>query len=258
MKKRTIVIAGNWKMNNGPKEAEMLTKEIISKIKNKNIKYILCVPFIDIDIMYKAINGTNIKLGAQNCHWEKSGAFTGEISVDMLKNIGIEYVIIGHSERRQYFNETDESVNKKIISALNQGINPILCVGETLKEREADKTNDVIYNQVTKALENVDKESIKNVIIAYEPIWAIGTGKTATPMQANEICKYIRDIVKKLYGENISDNIIIQYGGSMNPSNAEKLLSQDDIDGGLIGGASLKADDFTKIINIADNITRNE
>ena len=219
--------------------------------KTKWCEMVLCVPFTDIQAAVKAAKGSKIAIGAENMHFEKSGAFTGEISADMLKELGVKYVIVGHSERRQYFNETDETCNKKVKAAIENGLRPILCVGESLAEREQDVTMEVIRKQVKIALQGVAAEDIKKVVIAYEPIWAIGTGKTATADQANEVCALIRATVEKLYDKEAADALTIQYGGSMNAGNAAELLSKPDVDGGLIGGASLKAPDFATIINAA-------
>ncbi len=249
---RKKVIAGNWKMNMTPSKAVVLAKEIVLKNQNKdNCDIVICVPAIDIPAVYETVKGTNVKLGAQNVHFAPSGAFTGELSVDMLKESGVEYVIIGHSERRQYFGETDETVNKRVTAALNGGLKVILCVGELLEEREAGKTLDVVDTQTRKALEGVPASALENLIIAYEPVWAIGTGKVATTEQADEVCGIIRGIIADLYSKAEADKFIIQYGGSMNAKNAEELLKMPNIDGGLIGGASLKSDDFTVIIDSA-------
>ena len=247
MRKKTI--AGNWKMNMLPNEAISMITELIPLVKDTENKVILCVPYTDLFYAILTAQGTNIKIGAQNMHFEEKGAYTGEVSGKMLKSVGVEYVIIGHSERRQYFNETDESINKKIKMAFANSLNPIVCVGETLEQRENKKTFEIITTQVEKALEGLTDEQAKNTIIAYEPIWAIGTGKTASNEDANEACKKIREKVAEKYGQNVADEIIIQYGGSMKPENAKELLSMSDIDGGLIGGASLKADSFAKIVN---------
>ena len=212
---------------------------------------VLCVPFTDIQAAVKAAKGSKIAIGAENMHFEKSGAFTGEISADMLKELGVKYVIIGHSERRQYFNETDEACGKKVQVALENGLRPILCVGESLTEREQDVTMEVIRKQIKIALQNVAVEDIKKVVIAYEPIWAIGTGKTATAEQADEVCGIIRATVASLYGEAAAEALTVQYGGSMNAKNAEELLSKVNVDGGLIGGASLKPVDFSVIVDAA-------
>ncbi len=249
---RKACIAGNWKMNNGPEETEVLINELIPLVKDADCDVVCCVPFIDLQVALKASKGTNIKIGAQNCHWEANGAFTGEISADMLKAMGVEYVIIGHSERRTYFGETDETVNKRTKAALDKGLNVILCVGEYLSQREQGVTEDLISMQVKIALADISQEQLKNIIIAYEPVWAIGTGKTATAKQANEVCSIIRDTVEKLYSKQSADAMTIQYGGSMKPQNAKELLSMSDVDGGLIGGAALKASDFSEIIKAAN------
>lgn len=246
---RKKVIAGNWKMNMLPNEAIEMINELTPLVKDTDNEVVLCVPYIDLFYSLLHVQGTNIKIGAQNMHFEPKGAYTGEISGKMLKSIGVEYVIIGHSERRQYFNETDESVNKKIIAAFENELKPIVCVGETLEERESGKAFDIITNQTQKALEGLTEKQVSDTIIAYEPIWAIGTGKTATKEDANEACRKIREEIAQIYGQNVADGVIIQYGGSMKPENAKELLEMSDIDGGLIGGASLKADTFAKIVN---------
>ena len=246
---RKKVIAGNWKMNMLPNEAIEMINELTPLVKDTDNEVVLCVPYIDLFYSLLHVQGTNIKIGAQNMHFEPKGAYTGEISGKMLKSIGVEYVIIGHSERRQYFNETDESVNKKIKAAFENELKPIVCVGETLEERESGKAFDIITNQTQKALEGLTEEQVSGTIIAYEPIWAIGTGKTATKEDANEACRKIREKIAQIYGQNVADGVIIQYGGSMKPENAKELLEMSDIDGGLIGGASLKADTFAKIVN---------
>ena len=246
---RRKVIAGNWKMNMLPNEAISMITELAPLVKNAELEVVLCVPYIDLFYSLLTAQGTNIKIGAQNMHYEEKGAYTGEISAKMLKSIGVEYVIIGHSERRQYFKETDETVNKKIKAAFENGLKPIVCVGETLEEREAGKAFEIIEEQAQKALEGLTAEQVADTIIAYEPIWAIGTGKTATSEDANEACKKIREKIAKIYGQNVAERVIIQYGGSMKPENAKELLSMSDIDGGLIGGASLKAESFAKIVN---------
>jgi triosephosphate isomerase len=246
---RKPIIAGNWKMNNNIEESLKLVQDIKDINLNKDVEAVLCVPYTDLKDVKTAIKGTDIKLAAQNMHWEESGAYTGEISPKMLNEIGVDYVLVGHSERRQYFNETDETVNKKVLSALQHKIYPIICVGETLEEREGNKEKQIVKDQVTKALKDVDKSSIENIVIAYEPIWAIGTGKTASSDQANEIIGFIRQIVGELYTENKSEAIRIQYGGSVKPDNVVELMGKSHIDGALVGGASLKADDFAKLIN---------
>ena len=236
-------------MNMLPSEAIEFIEGIAPLVKNSEAEIILCVPYTDLFYSLLTAQNTNIKIGAQNMHWEESGAYTGEVSGEMLKCIGVEYVIIGHSERRQYFNETDETVNKKVKAALRNDLKPIVCVGETLEQREAGKTEEVITSQTKLALEGLTEEQVQNTIIAYEPIWAIGTGKTATAEDANNSIKDIRNEIRKNYGQNIADNVIIQYGGSVKASNAKELFSTSDIDGGLVGGASLKVDEFANIVN---------
>ena len=248
---RSAVIAGNWKMNKTPAEAQALIEEMKPLVLTDKCDVVVCVPFTDLSAALEAAKGTNIEIGAQNCHWEKSGAYTGEISAETLYEMGVNYVIIGHSERRQYFGETDKTVNKRTRAALDAGLSVILCVGETLEQREQGITFDLVAMQTRIALLGVTELELKNIIIAYEPIWAIGTGKTATSEQANEVCTAIRNIVCHLYGDEASDGITIQYGGSMNAANANELLSQTDVDGGLIGGASLKAADFATIVKAA-------
>lgn len=245
---RMPVIAGNWKMNKSCVETENLIKEMIPLIKNPDCKVVLCVPYTSLSSALKVVSNTNISIGAQNCHFEKNGAFTGEVSAQMLSSMGVEYVILGHSERRTYFHETDLMINKKLKSALKEGLNVILCIGESLEQREQNITFETISSQLKIAFRDVLNEHLKKVIIAYEPIWAIGTGKAATAEIAEEICFFIREIIKQIYNEECSESIVIQYGGSMNAENANELLSQRNIDGGLIGGASLKAYDFSKII----------
>ena len=246
---RRKVIAGNWKMNMLPNEAMACIEQLAGLVKDTENEVILCVPYTDLFYSLLTAQGTNIKIGAQNMHFEEKGAFTGEVSGPMLKSIGVEYVIIGHSERRQYFAETDETVNKKIKSALLNDLKPIVCVGETLEQRESGKAEEVFTTQTRKAFEGLSAEDAKKVIIAYEPIWAIGTGKTATSEDANNSVKAIRNEIDKLYGAEVADEIIIQYGGSVKSSNAKELFTTSDIDGGLVGGASLKADEFAKIVN---------
>ena len=246
---RRKVIAGNWKMNMLPNEAIALIEELAPKVKDTKNDVIICVPFTDLFYSLLSAQGTNIKVGAQNMHFEESGAYTGEVSGKMLQSINVEYVIIGHSERRQYFAETDETVNKKVKAALKYNLKPIICVGETLEQREAGQAEDVITTQTKLALEGLKPEEMETITIAYEPIWAIGTGKTATSEDANNSIKAIREEVRKLYGDKIADEIIILYGGSVNSSNAKELFETSDIDGGLVGGASLKADEFAKIVN---------
>ena len=246
--KRKAIIAGNWKMNKTPKEAKELLNAITPLVKDAGCEVIACVPYVDLATALEATEGTNVKIGAENCHWAESGAFTGEISTGMLKEMGVEYVVLGHSERRQYFGETDETVNKRTKAALAAGLKPIVCVGELLWERECDITEEVIARQIKLDLFNVTEEELKNVVIAYEPVWAIGTGKTATADQAEEVCAFIRATIAKLYNQAAADAVTIQYGGSMNDGNADELLSKTNVDGGLIGGASLKAD-FGQVVN---------
>lgn len=246
---RKPIIAGNWKMHKTIAEAVEFVNEIKGKVNNTDVEAVICAPFTLLKDLKEATKGTPIKIGAQNMHYEDNGAFTGEISAPMLKELDIDYVVLGHSERRQYFNETNETVNKKVLKALEAGIDPILCIGETLEEREADKTKDVCKVQTEKALENVTAEDMKKVVIAYEPIWAIGTGKTATAEQANDVIAYVREVVKGLYGEEISEEVRIQYGGSVKPSNVSEIMNQTDIDGALVGGASLQPADFTELVN---------
>ncbi len=247
---RRKVVAGNWKMNMLPNEAMSFIRQIESEVNNSKAEVILCVPYTDLFYSLLTAQDTKIKIGAQNMHWEEKGAYTGEISGQMLKCIGVEYVIIGHSERRQYFAETDETVNKKGKAALLNGLKPIVCVGETLEQREQGKQKEIITNQTHLALEGLNEEQLKSVMIAYEPIWAIGTGKTATSEDANNAIKSIRNQIEKDYGKNVAENIIILYGGSVKPENSKELFSMSDIDGGLVGGASLKAEEFIKILSI--------
>lgn len=248
---RKAVIAGNWKMNNTRIETKALIEELIPKVKDADCGVVVCVPFTDLETAVNLTKGTNIKVGAQNCHFEAKGAFTGEISASMLTEMGVEYVVIGHSERRQYFGETDATVNKRVKAAVDAGLTVILCVGEMLVDRENGVTDELVAMQTKIALGGVSKEKLSQIIIAYEPVWAIGTGKTATADQANEVCAVIRATVEKLYDKAAADALTIQYGGSMNAGNAAELLSKPDVDGGLIGGASLKAPDFAAIVEAA-------
>ncbi len=250
---RKKVIAGNWKMNMLPNEAIDYIQSFAPMVENVEAEVILCVPYTDLFYALLNTQGTNIKIGAQNMHFEETGAYTGEVSGKMLKVVGVEYVIIGHSERRQMFNETDETVNKKIKTAFENELKPIVCVGETLEEREAGKTVEKITTQTRLALEGLNANQVKNTIIAYEPIWAIGTGKTATSEDANNSIKEIRAEIKKIYGEDIANEVIIQYGGSVKSSNAKELFNTSDIDGGLVGGASLKPEEFSKIVKYNEN-----
>ncbi|MCA2005124.1 MAG: triose-phosphate isomerase [Ignavibacterium sp.] len=250
---RKKIIAGNWKMNNDLQQSISLIEELKSKLQNKtlNCEVIICPPFTSLTEAKKLIEGSVIKLGAQNMYYEDSGAFTGEISAAMLKSVGCEYVILGHSERRTIFGERDEMINKKIRKAISEKLKPIFCVGETLEEREKDVTEKVIKKQIEKGLKDVTPDEILDVIIAYEPVWAIGTGKTATPEQAQEVHHFIRKLLANMYSKDFANLITIQYGGSVKPENARELLSQKDIDGALVGGACLKADSFIGIIEAA-------
>lgn len=252
---RKAVIAGNWKMNKTRPEAKALLESIKPLVANAEgkVEVIACVPFTNLETAVNITAGSNVKVGAENVHFEKSGAFTGEISADMLTELGVEYVVIGHSERRQYFGETDETVNKRTKAALAAGLKPIVCVGELLAEREADITEEVISRQIKLDFAGVSADDIKKTIIAYEPVWAIGTGKTATADQAEEVCGFIRGVLAKLYDAATADAVTIQYGGSMNAKNCAELLSKPNVDGGLIGGASLKAEDFNTIVQAAVN-----
>ena len=245
---RTPVIAGNWKMNLLPEQAAALINELKPLCANANCDVVLCVPYLNLSAALAATAGTNLKVGAQNCHWAESGAFTGEVAAGMLKDAGVDYVIVGHSERRTLFGDTNETVRDRTRAGLNAGLNVILCVGEVLQERQQGITYEVVRMQTKIALEGVSAEELKRVIIAYEPVWAIGTGLTATAEQANEANKWVRDVVAELYNQAVADAVIVQYGGSMNAGNAAELLAQPDVDGGLIGGASLKAADFAAIV----------
>lgn len=246
---RKPIIAGNWKMNKTIKESLEMIEELKSFDLDKNVEKVLCVPFLSLKDMKKACEGTDVKIGAQNMHWEESGAFTGEVSPIMLKELDIDYVIIGHSERRLYFNETDETVNKKVLKALEYNINPIMCVGETLEEKEAGNEKEVVKNQIVKGLKDVPSEDMEKIVVAYEPIWAIGTGKTASSDDANEMIGYIRQIIEEIYNNDVKEKVRIQYGGSVKPSNVSELMEKEEIDGALVGGASLNAQDFKDLVN---------
>ncbi len=248
---RKAVIAGNWKMNNTPAEAKALINEMKPLVADADCEVVLCVPYIDVYAAMEAAEGSNIKIGVENCHWAAKGAFTGEVSAPMLKEIGVPYVIIGHSERRQYFGETDVTVRDRVRAALDAGLTIILCVGEVLEQRDLGITEEILRMQTKIALQGVTPEELKRIIIAYEPVWAIGTGRTATPEQANEGNAQIRKCVAELYSKADADALTIQYGGSMNAKNAAELVAQPDVDGGLIGGASLKAADFAAIVKAA-------
>ena len=249
--KRAAVIAGNWKMNKTPKETTELINEMKPLVADADCKVVLCVPFIDIPAAVAAAEGSNIEIGAENVHFKESGAYTGEISAEMLIQSGVKYVVIGHSERRQYFGETDQTVNLRTLAALNAGLTAIVCVGETLEQRELGYTETLLKYQTKMALTNVPAEKLSNVIIAYEPVWAIGTGVTATAEQADEGNGYVRAAIAEAYGEDAAESVTIQYGGSMNAKNADELVAKVNVDGGLIGGASLKAVDFSVIVKAA-------
>jgi len=246
---RKPIIAGNWKMHKTINEAKSFVEEIKGSIKETDVEAVICAPYTILKDLKEVTKGTNIKVGAQNMHFEENGAFTGEISPLMLKELDVDYVIIGHSERRQYFNETDETVNKKVKKALEHSIIPIMCVGESLEQREAGDTKSIVKSQVEKGLEGINHEDIKKIVVAYEPIWAIGTGKTASSEDANEVIAYIREVIKNVSSEDISEEIRIQYGGSVKPSNVEEIMNQSDIDGALVGGASLEPKDFIELVN---------
>ena len=244
---RKPIIAGNWKMNKTPSQGAALVNELKPLVENASCDVVVCVPATDLYSVGQAVKGSNIHLGAQNVHFAESGAYTGEISADMLLELGVEYVVIGHSERRQYFGETDETVNKRTLTAIAKGLIPIVCIGETLEERESGKTEEVLHRQIVEGLKGVD--DLTKLVVAYEPVWAIGTGKTATAEQANETIGYIRKTLAENFCADCASKVRIQYGGSMKGSNAKELMAQPEIDGGLIGGASLKAPDFALVVN---------
>ena len=245
---RKAVIAGNWKMNNTPAETTALLEEMKPLVADADCDVIICAPFVDLQAALDATKGSNIQVGAENCHWAEKGAFTAEVSAPMLKAMGVPYVIIGHSERRQYFGETNETVNKRVRAALDNGLKVILCVGEVLEEREQGVTFEVVGMQTKIALQGVSEEELKNVIIAYEPVWAIGTGKTATAEDAQEVCGAIRETLKEMFGEELANGIRVLYGGSAKPANIAELVAKPDVDGALVGGASLKAADFASMV----------
>lgn len=250
---RTPIIAGNWKLNMNPKE----TVEFVNAVKDQlpdpsKFESVICAPAVDLDALLKAAEGSNLHVGAENCYWENSGAFTGETSPAVLKEMGVQYVIIGHSERREYFHETDEDINKKAKAIFANGLTPILCCGESLETREAGKENEWVVNQIKAGLEGLTSEQVSKLVIAYEPIWAIGTGKTASSDQAEEMCKTIRETVKDLYNEETAENVRIQYGGSVKPANVKELMAKPNIDGGLVGGASLVPDSYLALVNYQD------
>lgn len=245
---RKKIVAGNWKMNMTPAQSVELINTLKDKINTTEVDVVVCPPFVCLPAVLEAVKGTAIAVGAQNMHFEEKGAFTGEIAPSMLVELGVKYVVIGHSERRQYFAETDETVNKKVLKAIEHNLVPIICVGESLAEREQGVTIDLVRLQTKIALKDVKAEDAKKVVIAYEPIWAIGTGKTATSAQAEEVCKAIREVVAEVYGNEVADEVRVQYGGSVNAGNANELFNMGNIDGGLVGGASLK-EEFTSIVN---------
>lgn len=246
---RKPIIAGNWKMHYTIEEAVKVAEELKPLVKDAKCDIVICAPYIQLPALVQTLKGTRIMVGAQNMHFEEKGAFTGEISPGMLEELGVTYVILGHSERRQYFNETDEAINKKLKAAFQHFLIPILCVGESLEQRESEQTVEVIRNQVEKALEGLDAEDVKGIVVAYEPIWAIGTGKTATSEQANETIAAIRKMIEDLYGSEVSEAVRIQYGGSVKPSTIKEQMAMSDIDGALVGGASLLSKDFSEIVN---------
>lgn len=249
---RKVIIAGNWKLNKTSREALTLVEELKREVVNvEGVDIVVCPPFTALDTVSDSIMDTNIALGAQNIYWQDSGAFTGEVSAPMLKDLSVKYVIIGHSERRQYFGETNETVNKRLKAALAHGLTPIVCVGENLAERESNKTFDIIKNHCEGSLANLTSEEAKKIVLAYEPVWAIGTGKTATPEQAQEVHAYIRQLLTKLFNSDVAQSIRIQYGGSVTPENIASLIAKPDIDGALVGGASLKAPSFAAIVKSA-------
>lgn len=245
---RRKIVAGNWKMNKTPSEAVGLINELIPLVKSDDVDVVFCVPYVVLPTALELVKDTNIEIGAQNMYYEENGAYTGEISPSMLTDLGVKYVILGHSERREYFNETNEDINKKVLKAFEHGLTPIVCCGETLAQREQGVTIDFVRTQIKIAFQNITAEQAKKAVIAYEPIWAIGTGKVATTEQAEEVCKAIRECIAEVYDDETANAIRIQYGGSVNGSNAAELFAQADIDGGLVGGASLKAD-FASIVN---------
>jgi len=249
---RKAIIAGNWKMNKTPSETGAFVESLKPLVKDAKCDVVICVPAVCIAEAVKASEGSNIKVGAQNVHFAASGAYTGEVSAAMLKDAGVEYVIVGHSERRQYFGETDETVNLRARAAFEGGLTPIICVGETKEQREKGYTETLLKYQTITALTGFSAEEVAKLVIAYEPVWAIGTGLTASDEQANEGVKIIRDAIRASFGDNAADSVRIQYGGSMNPSNVKGLMAQSEIDGGLIGGASLKAEDFSKVVNYGE------
>ncbi|RHW50093.1 triose-phosphate isomerase [Bombilactobacillus bombi] len=250
---RTPIIAGNWKLNNNPEDTTKFVNAVKDQLPDSNkVESVIAAPAVDLPALLAAAKGSNLHTAAENCYFENSGAFTGETSPQVLNEMGINYVVIGHSERRDYFHETDEDINKKAHAVLDNQMTPIICCGETLETREAGKTEEWVQNQVTAALKELSAQQVAGLVIAYEPIWAIGTGKTATSDQAQEICHVIRETVKDLYDATTSDNVRIQYGGSVKPANVKDLMSKPDIDGGLVGGASLEPESFLQLVNYQD------
>jgi triosephosphate isomerase len=246
---RLPIIAGNWKMHKSIKEGVAFVNAIKSDVADTDVEVLICAPYTLLQSLVKAAEGTNIKIGAQNMHYEDKGAFTGEVTADMLLEIGVSHVIIGHSERRQYYNETDETVNLKTLKALAKGLVPVVCVGETLEQREAGETKAICKGQIEKAFAGISGEAAQTVVVAYEPIWAIGTGKTASSQDANDVIAYIREVLTSLYGDETSEEIRIQYGGSVKPANVAEIMNESDIDGALVGGASLEPDSFVQLVN---------
>lgn len=246
---RKPIIAGNWKMNKSFSEAKVLLEEIKNLELNEEVEAVVCPPFINLALAKEVLKDTNIGVGAQNAHTEDSGAYTGEISPEFLKDLGVKYVILGHSERREYFAESDEFINKKVKAVLAKGLSPILCCGETLEEREADQAKSKVKTQIDADFEGIDAAEFENIVIAYEPIWAIGTGKTASADDAEEMCAYIRELIKENFGEEAAEKVRIQYGGSVKPDNVSEIMSKENIDGALVGGASLEADSFSQLVN---------
>lgn len=246
---RKPIIAGNWKMNNTPSDTKVFINSLKQKKLSEDVEKIIATPFTSLYLANELLNNTDIKLGAQNMYFEDRGAFTGEVSGQMLKDLNVSYVIIGHSERREIFNESDELLNKKVKAAISKELSPILCCGETIEEREAQKHQEKIKNQITKDLDGISEKDLDKLVIAYEPIWAIGTGKTASPEDAEEMCRYIREILEELYSKKLADNIRILYGGSVKPENVKEIMAKENVDGALVGGASLKVDSFTSLIN---------
>ena len=246
---RKAIIAGNWKMNNTPAQTTALINEMKPLVAEADCEVVLCVPFVDVPAAVEAAKGSNIKIGAENVHFKDSGAYTGEVSADMLVELGVEYVVIGHSERRTYFGETDQTVNLRTLKALEKGLKPIICVGETLEQRELGYTETLLKYQTKMALTNVTAEQLKNVVIAYEPIWAIGTGKSASQDDAQKMCKVVRDVVAADFGQEVADKVRVQYGGSVKPENVAEYMACPDVDGALVGGASLEAESFLALLD---------